>query len=148
MSLEEGIKKAFMAGVGLTAFAVENAGKAIDSLAKKGEEVANSNKFINDSKEYAKKVKDDIKNSEAKRHFDDIADAVDSMTKEDREKLREKLNEADRAAKETLEDVVHASKEKFEEWKKSEDSEDCEGASTANDTAEDKKSDSDESDGN
>lgn len=124
MSLEEGFRKAFMAGVGIAAYTAENAGKVIDNLAKKGEEVSKNSKVMNDGREYAKKVHEDIKNSQAKKRFDDVCEAVDNMTKEDREKLKEKLAEADKAAKQTFEGAVEASKEKFEEWKKEDESDD------------------------
>ena len=96
-NINNGIKKALYAGVGLAAASADAVGKAVDSLAVKGEETVQKSKAMN---EELKRKRD-----AAKEAVREVAGALEKMTKEELEVIREKLAEIEKKMKQSAKDV-------------------------------------------
>lgn len=116
MDISEGIKKVFLAGVGAVATTGEAAKNLIDNLVEKGELTVEQGKALNE--EFKKSRKERPKTS---RHvtvnvvneYKDVFSAVNKMTKEELEALKEKVNElaAAKEAEETEEECGSCAEE-------------------------------------
>ncbi len=87
----DGLKKVLYAGVGLAAASAEAVGKAVDSLAAKGEETVQKNKDMNEELKRKKEA--------AKEAVKDVAEALEKMTKDELEVIRKKLAEIEKSIK-------------------------------------------------
>ena len=102
MDLGEGLKKVFLAGVGAVATTAEAAKDVIDNLVQKGEITVEQGKVLNEElKRSAKEKINDHVTVNIVKEYKDVLNAVDHMTKEDLEELKEKIAQAEaKAAKE------------------------------------------------
>ena len=109
MDITEGIKKIFLAGVGAVATTGEAAKNLIDNLVEKGELTVEQGKVLNE--ELKRSTKEKINKHvtvNVVNEFKDVFSAVDKMSREELDALKEKLNEmaaktADEAAEEKAE---------------------------------------------
>ena len=124
MDITEGIRKIFLAGVGAVATTGEAAKSLIDTLVEKGELTVEQGKALNE--ELKKSAKDKM-NRHVTVHvvneFKDVYSAVDKMSKEELESLKERLNELTAKKEEAAEDMPQ---EAPQETVSSEDSKDRE----------------------
>ena len=124
MDITEGIRKIFLAGVGAVATTGEAAKSLIDTLVEKGELTVEQGKALNE--ELKKSAKDKM-NRHVTVHvvneFKDVYSAVDKMSKEELESLKERLNELTAKNDEAAEDMPQ---EAPQETVSSEDSKDGE----------------------
>ncbi len=124
MDITEGIRKIFLAGVGAVATTGEAAKSLIDTLVEKGELTVEQGKALNE--ELKKSAKDKM-NRHVTVHvvneFKDVYSAVDKMSKEELESLKERLNELTAKKEEAAEDIPQ---EAPQETVSSEDSKDGE----------------------
>ena len=124
MEMTEGIRKIFLAGVGAVATTGEAAKSLIDTLVEKGELTVEQGKALNE--ELKKNAKDKM-NRHVTVHvvneFKDVYSAVDKMSKEELESLKERLNELTAKKEEAAEDMPQ---EAPQETVSSEDSKDGE----------------------
>ena len=106
MDITEGIRKIFLAGVGAVATTGEAAKSLIDTLVEKGELTVEQGKALNE--ELKKNAKDKM-NRHVTVHvvneFKDVYSAVDKMSKEELESLKERLNELTAKKEEAAEDI-------------------------------------------
>ena len=106
MDITEGIRKIFLAGVGAVATTGEAAKSLIDTLVEKGELTVEQGKALNE--ELKKNAKDKM-NRHVTVHvvneFKDVYSAVDKMSKEELESLKERLNELTAKQEEAAEDM-------------------------------------------
>lgn len=106
MDITEGIRKIFLAGVGAVATTGEAAKSLIDTLVEKGELTVEQGKALNE--ELKKNAKDKM-NRHVTVHvvneFKDVYSAVDKMSKEELESLKERLNELTAQKEEAAEDM-------------------------------------------
>lgn len=106
MDITEGIRKIFLAGVGAVATTGEAAKSLIDTLVEKGELTVEQGKALNE--ELKKSAKDKM-NRHVTVHvvneFKDVYSAVDKMSKEELESLKERLNELTAKKEEAAEDI-------------------------------------------
>ena len=106
MDITEGIRKIFLAGVGAVATTGEAAKSLIDTLVEKGELTVERGKALNE--ELKKSAKDKM-NRHVTVHvvneFKDVYSAVDKMSKEELESLKERLNELTAKKEEAAEDM-------------------------------------------
>lgn len=106
MDITEGIRKIFLAGVGAVATTGEAAKSLIDTLVEKGELTVEQGKALNE--ELKKNAKDKM-NRHVTVHvvneFKDVYSAVDKMSKEELESLKERLNELTAKKEEVAEDM-------------------------------------------
>ena len=106
MDITEGIRKIFLAGVGAVATTGEAAKSLIDTLVEKGELTVEQGKALNE--ELKKSAKDKM-NRHVTVHvvneFKDVYSAVDKMSKEELESLKERLNELTAKKEEATEDM-------------------------------------------
>ena len=106
MDITEGIRKIFLAGVGAVATTGEAAKSLIDTLVEKGELTVEQGKALNE--ELKKSAKDKM-NRHVSLHvvneFKDVYSAVDKMSKEELESLKERLNELTAQKEEAAEDM-------------------------------------------
>ena len=106
MDITEGIRKIFLAGVGAVATTGEAAKSLIDTLVEKGELTVEQGKALN---EELKKSAEDKMNRHVTVHvvneFKDVYSAVDKMSKEELESLKERLNELTAKKEEAAEDM-------------------------------------------
>ena len=106
MDITEGIRKIFLAGVGAVATTGEAAKSLIDTLVEKGELTVEQGKALNE--ELKKNAKDKM-NRHVTVHvvneFKDVYSAVDKMSKEELESLKERLNELTAKNDEAAEDM-------------------------------------------
>jgi polyhydroxyalkanoate synthesis regulator phasin len=91
MELSETARKLFLAGVGAVAETAEKSKKIIDELVDKGELSVEEGKKLNEE------LKHKCSDGEKKKS---LMDAVGSMTQEERDALRKKLDLADAGASE------------------------------------------------
>lgn len=99
MDLGEGLKKVFLAGVGAVATTAEAAKDVIDNLVQKGEITVEQGKILNEElKRSAKEKVNDHVTVNIVREYKDILNAVDHMTKEDLDELKEKIAQAEAKA--------------------------------------------------
>ena len=124
MDITEGIRKIFLAGVGAVATTGEAAKSLIDTLVEKGELTVEQGKALNE--ELKKNAKDKM-NRHVTVHvvneFKDVYSAMDKMSKEELESLKERLNELTAKKEEAAEDMPQ---EAPQETVSSEDSKDGE----------------------
>ena len=106
MDITEGIRKIFLAGVGAVATTGEAAKSLIDTLVEKGELTVEQGKAL--SEELKKSAKEKM-NRHVTVHvvneFKDVYSAVDKMSKEELESLKERLNELTAKKEEAAEDM-------------------------------------------
>ena len=106
MDITEGIRKIFLAGVGAVATTGEAAKSLIDTLVEKGELTVEQGKALNE--ELKKSAKDKM-NRHVTVHvvneFKDVYSAMDKMSKEELESLKERLNELTAKKEEAAEDM-------------------------------------------
>lgn len=106
MDITEGIRKIFLAGVGAVATTGEAAKSLIDTLVEKGELTVEQGKAL--SEELKKSAKEKM-NRHVTVHvvneFKDVYSAVDKMSKEELESLKERLNELTAKNDEAAEDM-------------------------------------------
>ncbi|MGP1432745.1 MAG: hypothetical protein ACTTKP_00495 [Catonella sp.] len=95
-------KKIGFAGIGAVAVAAEAAGKMLDKLSEKGEQVTTESKIINEGKKAVKDFKENVSKSQAKKAMEAVVD----MTKEEREALRKKLDEFEAEIEKAVGDVA------------------------------------------
>ncbi len=92
MELGEGLKKIFLAGVGAIATTAESTMEIIDSLVKKGEITVEQGKVLNEElKRNAKEKMNDHVTVNIVREYKDVMKAVNHMTEEELEALKEKI---------------------------------------------------------
>ena len=98
MELSEGLKKIFLAGVGAVATTAETAKDVVDTLVKKGELTVDQGKVLNEElKQSTKtKVKEHVSVTVVKE-FKDAMAAVNHMSSEELEELKEKIAKAEAA---------------------------------------------------
>ena len=95
--MNDGLKKVAYTGIGLAAMSVDMLGKAVETLAARGEEAVQKGKVMNEElKRRRSAAKEDVK---------DIADALEKMTKEEIASLRIKLSGIEKKAEETGKEV-------------------------------------------
>lgn len=108
MDITEGIKKIFLAGVGAVATTGEAAKNLIDNLVEKGELTVEQGKVLNE--ELKRNTKEKINKHvtvNVVNEFKDVFSAVDKMSREELEALKEKL--------ESLKDAAPAEEEEAKE---------------------------------
>ena len=107
MDITEGIKKVFLAGVGAVATTAETAKDVIDNLVQKGEITVEQGKVLNEElKRSAKEKVNDHVTVNIVKEYKDVLNAVDHMSKEDLDALKEKIAQAE--AKKTQEEKAPA----------------------------------------
>ena len=92
MDVGEGMKKILLAGIGAVATTAESAKDIVDDLVKKGELTVEQGKVV--SEELKHKAKDKLKDHvtvNIVKEYDNLMDAVDSMSDSDLELLKEKI---------------------------------------------------------
>ena len=108
MDITEGIKKIFLAGVGAVATTGEAAKNLIDNLVEKGELTVEQGKVLNEGlKRNTKEKINKHVTVNVVNEFKDVFSAVDKMSKEELEALKEKL--------ESLKDAAPAEEEEAKE---------------------------------
>ncbi len=85
--ITEGLKKALYTGVGAAAVAVDVTGKAINTLAKKGEQAIEKGKAMNEELR--------AKREQARLDIKTMASSLEKLTKEELEAIRAKLAEVE-----------------------------------------------------
>lgn len=124
MDITEGIRKIFLAGVGAVATTGEAAKSLIDTLVEKGELTVEQGKALNEElKKSAKEKMSRHVTVHVVNEFKDVYSAVDKMSKEELESLKERLNELTAKKDEAAEDMPQ---EAPQETVSSEDSKDGE----------------------
>lgn len=124
MDITEGIRKIFLAGVGAVATTGEAAKSLIDTLVEKGELTVEQGKALNEElKKSAKEKMNRHVTVHVVNEFKDVYSAVDKMSKEELESLKERLNELTAKKEEAAEDMPQ---EAPQETVSSEDSKDGE----------------------
>ena len=124
MDITEGIRKIFLAGVGAVATTGEAAKSLIDTLVEKGELTVEQGKALNEElKKSAKEKMNRHVTVHVVNEFKDVYSAVDKMSKEELESLKERLNELTAKKEEAAEDIPQ---EAPQETVSSEDSKDGE----------------------
>lgn len=101
MEFSDGIKKIFLTGVGAVATTAEAAKDLVDTLVEKGEITVEQGKVFNEElKRDAKtKVKKHV-SVNVTSNYDDAFHSVEKMTEEELAKLKEKIDEKEKALKE------------------------------------------------
>ncbi|WP_281550096.1 hypothetical protein [Murimonas intestini] len=101
MDIEEGIKKVLLAGIGAATASVEVVKDIANTLVEKGEAAVSQGKVINEEqkRDVKEKVKDHVTVNIVKE-YKDAMNAVDHMTAEELEALKEKIEAAEKAAEE------------------------------------------------
>lgn len=101
MDIEEGIKKVLLAGIGAATASVEVVKDIATTLVEKGEAAVSQGKVINEElkRDVKEKVKDHVTVNIVKE-YKDAMNAVDHMTTEELEALKEKIEAAEKAAQE------------------------------------------------
>ena len=106
MDITEGIRKIFLAGVGAVATTGEAAKSLIDTLVEKGELTVEQGKALNaELKKSAKEKMNRHVTVHVVNEFKDVYSAVDKMSKEELESLKERLNELTAKKEEAAEDM-------------------------------------------
>ena len=124
MDITEGIRKIFLAGVGAVATTGEAAKSLIDTLVEKGELTVEQGKALNEElKKSAKEKMNRHVTVHVVNEFKDVYSAVDKMSKEELESLKERLNELTAKKEDAAEDMPQ---EAPQETVSSEDSKDGE----------------------
>lgn len=105
MDLSDGLKKIFLAGVGAVAMTADATKDLVDQLVKKGELTVEQGKALNE--ELKHNVKDKVNDHvtvKIIKEYKDVLNAVDHMSKEELELLKEKLAKAEAANAKKAED--------------------------------------------
>ena len=94
--IQEGVRKALLAGVGAVAMTAEKSRELVDQLVKKGEEVAGQGKVLNEElkqklADQAEKLAGQLR-QEPECEVDRIVRDVRSLTPEQRTELMERLS--------------------------------------------------------
>lgn len=92
MDVGEGMKKILLAGIGAMSATAESAKDIVDDLVKKGELTVEQGKVVNE--ELKHKAKEKLKEHvtvTVVKDSKDLMDAVDDMSKNDLERLEEKI---------------------------------------------------------
>lgn len=132
MDITEGIKKVFLAGVGAVATTAETAKDVIDNLVQKGEITVEQGKVLNEElKRSAKEKVNDHVTVNIVKEYKDVLNAVDHMSKEDLDALKEKIAQAE--AKKTPEENDSAARETSAEDAPKTDCGNCEEKQEATD---------------
>lgn len=103
-AISEGLRKLILAGIGAVAATKEKSEVILDELVKKGELTVEQGKVLNEElkRDIKEKVKETVTVQVVKEAPEgDILSQVDSMSREDRQALKEKLaamEDADEAA--------------------------------------------------
>ena len=106
MDITEGIRKIFLAGVGAVATTGEAAKSLIDTLVEKGELTVEQGKALNEElKKSAKEKMNRHVTVHVVNEFKDVYSAVDKMSKEELESLKERLNELTAKKEDAAEDM-------------------------------------------
>lgn len=106
MDITEGIRKIFLAGVGAVAATGEAAKSLIDTLVEKGELTVEQGKALNEElKKNAKEKMNRHVTVHVVNEFRDVYSAVDKMSREELESLKERLNELTAEKDEASEDM-------------------------------------------
>ena len=84
-TMSDGLKKMLYTGIGIAAISVELMGKAVDSLAARGEEAIQRGRVLNEELKR--------KRAAAKANMNDIGGALEKMSKEELETIRVKVEE-------------------------------------------------------
>lgn len=101
MDITDGIKKIFLAGVGAVATTGEAAKNLIDNLVEKGELTVEQGKALNE--EMRKNAKEKLNKHvtvNVVHEFKDVFSAIDKMSKEELDELKQRLNAASAAREE------------------------------------------------
>lgn len=100
-------KKIILAGVGAAAVTAEKAEQVVNYCVEKGELTVEQGKVVNEELKHSVKEKVDATKEKFKKktNFDDVLKAVDNLTDEQIEALKEKL---EKAKAEDVEDVEDA----------------------------------------
>lgn len=96
-NMNDGIKKVVYTGIGLAAMSADAVGKAVNSLAARGEEAVQRGKIMNEELKR--------KRASAKANFKDIADALEKMTKDEIDSIRSKLSDIENTIERKSKDV-------------------------------------------
>jgi polyhydroxyalkanoate synthesis regulator phasin len=88
-NINEGLKKVMYTGLGLAAVSVDMIAKAVELLAAKGEEAYEKGKVLNEELKRKRAV--------ARANVQDIAEALDQMSKDEVETVRAKLADIEQA---------------------------------------------------
>lgn len=97
MNLESVLKNVVLAGVGAAAVTAEMTKDVADMLVKKGEDAVKQGKVANEELKHAvkKKVREHV-TVKVVKEYQDVDSAVEKMTREEREALKEKLDALNR----------------------------------------------------
>lgn len=97
MNLENVLKNVVLAGVGAAAVTAEVTKDVADMLVKKGEAAVEQGKVANEELKHTvkKKVREHV-TVKVVKEYQDVNSAVEKMTKEEREALKEKLDALNR----------------------------------------------------
>lgn len=101
MDITDGIKKIFLAGVGAVATTGEAAKNLIDNLVEKGELTVEQGKALNE--EMRKNAKEKLNKHvtvNVVHEFKDVFSAIDKMSKEELDELKQRLNAVSAAREE------------------------------------------------
>lgn len=139
MDFGEGLKKVFLAGVGAVATTAETAKEVIDDLVTKGELTMEQGKVLNEElKRNAKqKIKDHV-TVNVTREYKDAFSAVEHMSAEELEALKEEIRKAEaktaqekaeQEAQEAAQEGAAACEEGCGEEENGADQEECAGES-------------------
>lgn len=99
MEFTEGLKKVFLAGVGAVATTAETGKDVVNKLVTKGELTVEQGKVLNE--ELKRNAKEKVKERKEK----DFYQNVEMMTAEERQALREKLQELDQKEAEAAKEL-------------------------------------------
>ncbi|MBS7009411.1 hypothetical protein [Anaerostipes sp.] len=105
MDIGEGMKKILLAGIGAAATTAESAKDIVDDLVKKGELTVEQGKVVNE--ELKHKAKDKLKDHVTVNivtESGNLMDAVDTMSEEELELLKEKIREKEQQDTQAPED--------------------------------------------
>ena len=98
MSLSEELRKLVMAGLGAASVATEKTSEAIESLAKRGEEVFEQGKDVNERLRHEiHQAMNDMDKPCAPAGKDEVISAVEKLTPEERKAVRDKLDALEHA---------------------------------------------------
>lgn len=92
-SFSDGLKKVLFAGVGAVAITVDKAGELLDEMVERGESTLEQGKAIN--KELKRTVKKTSEEACCKDEKKDLSAVVESLSAEERAKLKELITEAE-----------------------------------------------------
>lgn len=106
----EDLKKIFLLGIGAIAVTSEKSKELVDELVKKGELTLEQGKVLNEElkRDIKEKIKDNVSVTVVKKEADvtadTIVDSLGSMSKEDIEAIKAKLDELDKSCEDKAKD--------------------------------------------